>query len=157
MHLMECWYNFPNPCPTTTNPFLRFHRLLPRHQRKKLGNRARKAISLLASSKDRKCVTGTGPSFSQQTRPSGYNNKLICVSAARKFKAACVIPLVQSAVMGSGCGNRGTLGKRAVPCRPQLTPLTVGPCPKLAVTNAFRQHDPPPNAACLWFGRILCW
>lgn len=53
----------------------------------KLGNRARKAISPLASSKDRKCVKGTGPSFSQQTRPSGYNNKLICVSAAGEVQS----------------------------------------------------------------------
>lgn len=47
----------------------------------KLGNRALKAISPLASSKDRKCVRGTGL-LSQQIQASCYNNKLICVSAA---------------------------------------------------------------------------
>lgn len=46
-----------------------------------LGNKAHKAISPLASSKDRKCVRGTGL-LSQQIQASCYNNKLICVSVA---------------------------------------------------------------------------
>lgn len=49
------------------------------------GNKARKAISPLASSKDRKCVRGTGL-LSQQNQTSCYNNKLICVSVAEQFK-----------------------------------------------------------------------
>lgn len=46
-----------------------------------LENKARKAIFPLASSKDRKCVRGTGL-LSQQIQASCYNNKLICVSVA---------------------------------------------------------------------------
>ena len=72
IHEMKFWFK-PPPSP------------LCLASKARLGNKARKAISPLASSKYRKCVRGTVP-LSQQMQASGYNNKLICVSVAGKFK-----------------------------------------------------------------------